>query len=200
MNIDTIQTLIRSVLKVGGGALLANGVASETDVEAIIGGVVALIGVVWGIWHRRKNAAAGQTASALSVVLLAGLVSGLLFAPVVLTGCKSVEKTTYRVTGVTAATVDKAMLGWGDYVAQQQLRGTPVPLSDELKVKKAFQQYQLALKAVTDAGLEYSTIKQSGSDAGLPAAQAALNSAAAILGASMSELVDLIASFGIPVQ
>ena len=53
---DTTQTIIRSVLKVGGGYLVAKGFADQSQVEIIIAGVAAGIAVVWGIMHR--NAAA----------------------------------------------------------------------------------------------------------------------------------------------
>ena len=124
----------------------------------------------------------------------------LCLAPALFTGCKGVERTTYRITGVTAASADKAMHAWGAYVSQQRRAGTPVPLIQELQVKNAFNQYQLALKAVTDAGLEYSIVSQSGNNDGLTAAQVALNNAASVLGASIGELVELISSFGVQVR
>ena len=62
MNIDTIQTIVRSVLKVGGGALVANGVAEAADWEAVVGGVVALIGIIWGVYHRKSQGAKANAA------------------------------------------------------------------------------------------------------------------------------------------
>jgi len=63
MNIDTIQTIVRSVLKVGGGALVANGVAEAADWEAVVGGVVALIGIIWGVYHRKSKPAVNANAN-----------------------------------------------------------------------------------------------------------------------------------------
>ncbi len=55
---DTTQTIIRSILKVGGGYLTAKGYADNAKVELIIGGLVALIGVVLGFIKSRKTEAA----------------------------------------------------------------------------------------------------------------------------------------------
>jgi len=46
------QTLIRSILKIGGGALIAKGITDESTAETIIAGLVALIGIIWGLVHR----------------------------------------------------------------------------------------------------------------------------------------------------
>jgi hypothetical protein len=53
---DTTQTVIRSVLKVGAGYLTAKGFADSNTAEVIVAGIVAVIGVVWGIMHRTKPA------------------------------------------------------------------------------------------------------------------------------------------------
>jgi hypothetical protein len=123
------------------------------------------------------------------LLTLIACASLLLGAPQLLTGCKSVEGTAYKATGVTAATVDRAIQGWSAYVTQQKQLGTPVPLSQEH-----------ALGAATGAGFEYSRVQESGLNENLPAAQAALTNAAAALGGAMGDLVELIASFGIPVN
>jgi drug/metabolite transporter superfamily protein YnfA len=52
----TMQSLIRAVLKVGGGYLVAKGLADESTAEVIVAGLVALIGVVWGAVAARKAA------------------------------------------------------------------------------------------------------------------------------------------------
>ena len=48
----TTQTFLRSILKIGGGYVVAKGVADEGTMEVISGGAVALIGVIWGYFHR----------------------------------------------------------------------------------------------------------------------------------------------------
>jgi hypothetical protein len=134
------------------------------------------------------------------LLTLIACASLLLGAPQLLTGCKSVESNAYKATGVTAATVDRAIQGWSAYVTQQKQLGTPVPLSQELAVRQAWNRYQHALGAATGAGFEYSRVQESGLNENLPAAQAALTNASAALGGAMGDLVELIASFGIPVN
>lgn len=53
---DTTQTLVRSVLKVGGGFLVAKGIADDSQVELLTAGALALIAIVWGYVHRSKPA------------------------------------------------------------------------------------------------------------------------------------------------
>jgi hypothetical protein len=50
---DTTQTIVRSVLKVGGGYLVAKGLADESQAEIIVAGILAAVAVVWGVLHRK---------------------------------------------------------------------------------------------------------------------------------------------------
>lgn len=54
---DTAQTIIRSALKVGAGYLVAKGITDNAGAETLIGAIVGIIGVVWGIFHRKSPAA-----------------------------------------------------------------------------------------------------------------------------------------------
>ena len=49
---DTLQTLIRSILKFGGGYLIAKGWADDNAVQVIVSGFTALGAVIWGVLHR----------------------------------------------------------------------------------------------------------------------------------------------------
>ena len=55
LSLDTIQTLVRAVMKIGGGVMMAKGVADESAVEAIGAGLVALVAVLWGVAHRGER-------------------------------------------------------------------------------------------------------------------------------------------------
>lgn len=59
---EAIGTMIRAVLKIGGGALVAKGIADEGQVEAVIGAIVTIVGVIWGIVEAKKSATARQDA------------------------------------------------------------------------------------------------------------------------------------------
>ena len=54
-NLDTLQTLLRAALKIGGGYLLARGLADNSTVEALIASALALAAVLWGILHRNPD-------------------------------------------------------------------------------------------------------------------------------------------------
>src|SRR6266404_5148675 len=52
---DTAQTLLRSVLKVAGGYAVAKGLTDESTSQTIIGALVALAGIFWGVLHRTPD-------------------------------------------------------------------------------------------------------------------------------------------------
>jgi len=60
MNKATLATTVRAVLKIGGGWLVAKGLADDGQVEELAGAIAALIGIVWGIWEAKKAKAAKE--------------------------------------------------------------------------------------------------------------------------------------------
>ena len=57
MNKQTIEVIIRALLQAGAGALAARGVVIENSLtEAVIGGVLAVITIIWSL--KSKAAAA----------------------------------------------------------------------------------------------------------------------------------------------
>lgn len=72
----TTQTVIRSLLKVGGGALIAKGVTDEAGLESAIGAIVTLIGFVWGIVSAKKAKAAAIAAAAATAAANAAKARG----------------------------------------------------------------------------------------------------------------------------
>ncbi len=46
------QTLIRSVLKIGAGVLVAKGFTDDSTAEVIVAGLTALLSVLWGVFDR----------------------------------------------------------------------------------------------------------------------------------------------------
>lgn len=61
---ETTSTIIRSILKVGGGFLVAKGLASESVTADLIGALVTIIGFVWGIFAAKKAASTSDAAPA----------------------------------------------------------------------------------------------------------------------------------------
>ena len=57
MNKQTIEVIIRALLQAGAGALAARGIALEnSQTEAVIGGVLAIVTIIWSL--KSKAAAA----------------------------------------------------------------------------------------------------------------------------------------------
>ena len=55
---DTIATIIRSVLKVGGGILVTKGLTDSSTVETVVAAIITIVGFVWGIINAKKTQAA----------------------------------------------------------------------------------------------------------------------------------------------
>jgi hypothetical protein len=49
MNKDMVFSIIRHVMTILGGAAVSAGITDEGTATAIVGGTIALIGVIWGI-------------------------------------------------------------------------------------------------------------------------------------------------------
>lgn len=57
MNLNLIQSWIRHLLTLAGGWLLSKpGLIDAAGVEAIIGGVCAIAGLVWSLVHHKAKA------------------------------------------------------------------------------------------------------------------------------------------------
>lgn len=128
-------------------------------------------------------------------VLAAVLCCGLLTGPVILTGCTSVNKAAFVSTGSIAVTVEAARQGFDDYLAAQKAKGTPVPLDIQRKVRDVWNQYQAALKTVTDAGKAYHDAVVAGLDTA--DYKAKLNLALAELGVVSGNFISVVQSLGI---
>lgn len=56
MNQDQVESLIRSILKIVGGAFVAKGFTDNSTAEIIISGIAALAGVVWSHYANKPTA------------------------------------------------------------------------------------------------------------------------------------------------
>jgi hypothetical protein len=53
---EAIGTILRLVLKAGGGALVAKGISDEGTIETVIGAIITIFGAVWGLVEAKKSA------------------------------------------------------------------------------------------------------------------------------------------------
>jgi hypothetical protein len=58
MNWDVIGGLVRHLLTFGGGFLVTNGTITDGDLQAVVGGVIAIGGVIWSAFAKRSGEAA----------------------------------------------------------------------------------------------------------------------------------------------
>lgn len=54
MSHDQILGIVRHVLTTVGGMVVAKGIVDEGTMTAIVGGAVALVGVIWSVVAKRK--------------------------------------------------------------------------------------------------------------------------------------------------
>jgi uncharacterized membrane protein len=57
VTVSIIQTVVRNLLQLVCGSVLASGVASKDSLEAIVGGITSAIVLGWGIYHQKQHAA-----------------------------------------------------------------------------------------------------------------------------------------------
>lgn len=127
-----------------------------------------------------------QTRIYFTVLLLCAF--ALVAAPMLLLpGCgTTAAQRSYHVANTTEFTVSAAMTAWGNYVAQFH-----PPAKEELRVKNAYDQYHAAMLVVADAGKAFA--EGTGSQGNL---DLAISTAAA----SLTDLVNLIQTFGVQIQ
>ncbi len=55
---ELIGGIVRHVLTLGGGVLVTNGAIDPTQAETLVGAAMAIFGVAWSVWAKRKAPAA----------------------------------------------------------------------------------------------------------------------------------------------
>lgn len=58
MNKDIVLGIIRHVLTIGAGVLVTKGLTDSGGAETIVGSLVGIVGVVWSIFSKKKDAKA----------------------------------------------------------------------------------------------------------------------------------------------
>lgn len=129
----------------------------------------------------------GQSNNSFSALLVAAAVPAVLIA----SGCASFDRNAYRVLGTMEATVDKAMIGWADYVVWRQCQSGPLEdlPQQEARVKEAYTAYRQAANAAYAARSRYILDRQNGK----PEWEAALRAASEAMGALVGIIEPLVA-------
>jgi hypothetical protein len=54
MDWSIVGGFVRHILTAAGGGLVANGTVTGSEWEAVVGGAVAIIGVIWSVVQKRR--------------------------------------------------------------------------------------------------------------------------------------------------
>lgn len=55
MNKDKVLGIVRHILTMGAGYLMAKGIVDEGTGQEIIAGIIALIGVIWSVADKKST-------------------------------------------------------------------------------------------------------------------------------------------------
>ena len=121
-------------------------------------------------------------------ILQAIILSGLVAFASVNNGCRSPQKTSYRVAATTTVSAEAAVRNYNVFAAAGK-----TTVAQNQRVKAQYEKYQLAFSLLCDAGADYAA---AGSDPASPAA-AVFQSAIANSAATLLDLTKLLNSFGL---
>lgn len=203
------KTTLFGLLAAAGGGIAASmsaGVIDPTHFPAWIKDIAVMLGIVgtagMGLAARDNDKSSEQVGagtsgagtSSGSSAKLAFLFAGILAlgGVVGLAGCQATpSRVAYNSVMVPATTADLAMTAWGDYV-----KAYHPPISEELKVKAAFEHYQAAeLVAISTARIYADFAASGNTNALLVRAQSTLTSQTATQ--ALADLVNLLRGLGV---
>ncbi len=157
MNSDTLQTLLRLLIKMVAGYLVGKGLIdshSVTDnaVQEIAGVVLGILGLVLSRFHQQTIAAKGQTQfltkSGPTLILIGLLLPVILVAT---PGCKTSPLTVaYRSAAAGKLTATAAMSAFLDYAEQGH-----VTRAQFAQAQSLYARYVQAMTTARDAAVAY---------------------------------------------
>lgn len=59
---ELVGGIVRHVLTIAGGALVTNGALDPSQAETLIGAAMAIFGVAWSVWAKRRAAKTEEVA------------------------------------------------------------------------------------------------------------------------------------------
>ncbi len=195
INSDQLNSLIRTALKVLGSVLLTHGLTSAANIinsPDVIGAVLLIAGIIAShLNHSSPPASSGPSSPPSSLPPLMSLLGAIFVGSLFFNGCASTpQQATYQAAGTTVVSVDAAMNLWGAYVAAKH-PSTNV----EAQVENAYDKYQASMAVVCDAGAAYAATGGTNATASAALSQAVVNSSQ-----ELTDLENLITSFGVKLQ
>ena len=74
MDLPVLSTVLRQILLAAGSYFVTKGIiADEATLQAVVGGVVALVSVVWGVFSKTKDTAKVEAAQTVLTQADAGV-------------------------------------------------------------------------------------------------------------------------------
>ena len=193
MNADQVNSLIRTGLKVVAGIMAAHGLqdsAGYLNTPDVVAAICLAVSMLWSHFaHKPPPSASGGSSNAggpLLLVAISVMLAGVLFCG---TGCKSSpQAVTYQVAATSSVTVETAIHAYDVFAGQ----GKTTPAMNA-RVKAAYERYQAAMAVVCDAGAVYAATATTNA----PSASAALQTAIVNANGTITDLVNLVRSFGV---
>lgn len=125
----------------------------------------------------------------VSIILVLLSLAGTVAALSLSSGCATTQRATYQVASSTSVTVEVALKTYNVFAAQGK-----TTIAQNIKVKEAYERYQVAMEIVCDAGQAYAAT--GGADG---STSAALQEAVSNANTSLADLINLIRSFGVKI-
>ena len=153
------------------------------------GGIVGMKNAILFGTNTPADKPSSPTGSASKLPLIAFLL--VLPLATLSTGCQSTpQAVTYQAAATTSVTVEAALHAYNAFAAAGK-----TTVEQNLAVKAAFLKYQAAFAIVCDAGAVYAATGTTNA----PAASAALQTAIVNANATISDLVNLVRTFGVKI-
>ncbi len=181
-NADAAQSLVRAIVKILGGFMVAKGVADQSSVEVISAGAVTLAAVVWGLCHRSGN----RKPIDLSELPL------LLFFVFLLAGCASLNTRAFQAERAATDAAYSALADWKQFHAAA-LTSTPAP--DQAKLTQQQNQVYAASRAFASSAAVATNLRHVCTTNATPQNRLALDASLNAMQARSSNMVWLVRSF-----
>ena len=146
-----LEMVFQNLSKGLGGWMIARGVATSDQAQAIVGGIVAALAVGWHLWsafRAKATQTAAATSQATSAIPIKTIVPMLLLtAGFLVAGCTSTQQ---RVAFNTLYSVEQSTTAALNSYDTLVIKGS-VPTNDVPQISAAYNTFQAAFLVALDA-------------------------------------------------